>query len=191
MVCGTGTGSAATSRMAGWRWTRTRSSARSGRWPPRAGRHFLPAATSWRHNAAVHHLQAYWVRISHPAHADCGQVVHARQRITCDGEDYLRIELPDGRHEQILQAWTEDPSHGGSAVPALLFSPSSLRALVQWVRQHGRAPSAETGHGTASDDNLEMPTRGGPRCDDAALGRAAAPARDVQPRRRMRRGDAS
>ena len=153
--------------------------------------HFLPPETSWRHNAAVHHLQAYWVRINCPAHADCGQVVRARQRIICDGEHYLKIELPDGRQEQILQAWTEDPSHGGSAVPALLFSPSSLRALVQWVRQHGRAPSAETGHGTASDDNLEMPTRGGPRCDDAALGRAAAPAHDVQPRRRMRRGDAS
>ena len=147
--------------------------------------------TSWRHNAAVYQLQAYWVRISCPAHADCGQVVRARQRIICDGEHYLKIELPDGRQEQILQAWTEDPSHGGSAVPALLFSPSSLRALVQWVRQHGRAPSAETGHGTASDDNLEMPTRGGPRCDDAALGRVAAAARDVQPRRRMRRGDAS
>jgi hypothetical protein len=147
--------------------------------------------TSWRHNAAVHHLQAYWVRISHPAHADCGQVVHARQRIRCDGEDYLRIELPDGRQEQILQAWTEDPSHGGSAVPALLFSPSSLRALVQWVRQHGRAPSAETGHGTASDDNLEMPTCGSPRCNDTALGRAAAPARNARPRRRRQRGDAS
>ena len=146
--------------------------------------------TRWRHNAAVQHLQAYWVRINCPAHADCGQVVRARQRIICGDEICLRIELPDGRQEQILQAWTEDPSSGGSAVPALLFSPSSLRALVQWVRQHGRAPSAETGHGTSSDDNLEMPTRGGPRCDDAALGRAAAPARDAQCRRRMRRGDA-
>jgi hypothetical protein len=118
-------------------------------------------------------------------------VVRARQRIVCDGEPYLRIELPDGRQEQILQAWTEDPSNGGSAVPALLFSPSSLRALVQWVRQHGRVPSAETGHGIASDDNLEMPAHGGPRRDDAALGRAAAPARDDQHRRRVRRDDPS
>jgi hypothetical protein len=153
--------------------------------------HFLPRATSWRHNAAVYHLQAHWVRISHPAHVDCGQVVRTRQRIVVDGEHYLKIELPDGRQEQILQAWTEDPSHGGSAVPALLFSPSSLRALVQWVRQHGRAPSAEIGHGTASDDNLEVPTRGSPHCDDAALGRAAAPACNAQPRRGTRRGDAS
>jgi hypothetical protein len=98
--------------------------------------------------------------------------------------------LPDGRQEQILQVWTEDPSHGGPAVPALLFSPSSLRALVQWVRQHGRAPSAETGHGTASDDNLEMPPRGCAHGDDAALGRVAAPARDAQLRRRRQRGDA-
>jgi hypothetical protein len=118
-------------------------------------------------------------------------VVRARQRIVYDGELYLRIELPDGRQEQILEAWTEDPSHGGSAVPALLFSPSSLRALVQWVRQHGRAPSGETGHGTAPDDNLERPAHGDPRRDGADLGRAAAPAGDAQPRRRMRRGGAS
>jgi hypothetical protein len=104
-----------------------------------------------------------------------------------DGEPYLKIALPDGRQEQILQAWTEDPCSGGSAMPALLFSPSSLRALVQWVRQHGRAPSAETGHGIALDDHLEPPARGGPRRDDPALGRAAASARDA--RRRTRRGD--
>jgi hypothetical protein len=151
--------------------------------------HCSPVPTSWRHSAAVHHLQAYWVRISHPGHADCGQVVRARQRIVCNGELYLKIELPDGRQEQILQTWTEDPSNGGSAVPALLFSPSSLRALVQWVRQHGRAPSAETGHGITLDDNLETPARGSPRRNDAALGRAAAPARDA--RRGTRRGTAS
>jgi transposase len=44
MVCGTGRGSAATSRMAGWRWTPTRWSGRSGRWPPRAARRSSPAA---------------------------------------------------------------------------------------------------------------------------------------------------
>ncbi len=42
-------------------------------------------------------------------------------------KDYLIIELPDGCHEQIAHAWTEDLIDGGSAVPALLFSPSSLR----------------------------------------------------------------
>jgi hypothetical protein len=115
-------------------------------------------------------------------------VVRARQRIVCGGELYLGIELPDGHQEQILQAWTEDPSNGGSAVPALMFSPSGLRALVQWVRQHGRAPSAETGHGIAPDDDLETPARGSPRRNDTALGRAAAPARDA--RRGTRRGDA-
>lgn len=118
-------------------------------------------------------------------------MVRARQRIICDDEHYLKIELPDGRLEQILQAWTEDPSHGGSAVPALLFSPSSLRALVQWMRQHGRAPPAETGHGTALDDDLETPTCGSPHCGDADLDRVAAPARDVRPRRGVRRGDGS
>ena len=116
-------------------------------------------------------------------------MVRARQHIVCGGELYLRIELPDGRQDQILQAWTEDPSNGGSAVPALFFSPSSLRALVQWVRQHGRAPSAETGRGTAPDDNLEMPARGSAHRDDAALGRAPAPARDA--RRGARWGNAS
>jgi hypothetical protein len=135
---------------------------------------------SWQHNAAVHSLQAHWVRIIHPSHADCGQVVRARSRILRDGELYLRIELPDGRQEQILQAWTEDPSNGGPAVPALLFSPSSLRALVQWVRQHGCAPSTETGHGVTVDDHLEAPARGDPYRDDAALGRTAASARNAR-----------
>jgi hypothetical protein len=104
-------------------------------------------------------------------------------------ELYLTVELPNGRQELILQAWTEDPSDGGSAVPALLFSPSSLRALVQWVRQHGRAPSAETGHDIALDEDLEAPARGGPRRDDAGLGRTAGPARDA--RRGPRRGRGS
>ncbi len=113
-------------------------------------------------------------------------MVRARLRIVRDGESYLRIELPDGRLEQILQAWTEDPSTGGPAVPALLFSPSSLRALVQWVRQHGRAPSTETGHGVTLDDHLEAPACGDPYRDDAALGRTAASARDA--RRTTRRG---
>ncbi|CAA9520665.1 MAG: hypothetical protein AVDCRST_MAG31-1557 [uncultured Sphingomonas sp.] len=116
-------------------------------------------------------------------------MVRARRRMVRGDELYLMVELPNGLQERILQAWTEDPSDGGSAVPALLFSPSSLRALVQWVRQHGRAPSAETGHDVALDEDLETPARGSPRRDDAALGRAAAPARDA--RRGTRRGGAS
>jgi hypothetical protein len=114
-------------------------------------------------------------------------VVRARQRIVRDGEPRLVIELPNGRQERILESWTEDPSDGGPAVPALLFSPSSLRALVQWMRQHGRAPSAENGHGIPHDDHLETPARGGPRGDDTDLGRTAAAARAA--RRRPRRED--
>jgi hypothetical protein len=114
-------------------------------------------------------------------------VVRARQRIVRGGEPRLVIELPNGRQERILESWTEDPSDGGPAVPALLFSPSSLRALVQWVRQHGRAPSAENGHGIPRDDHLETPARGGPRGDDTDLGRTAAAARAA--RRRPHRED--
>ena len=91
-----------------------------------------------------------------------------------DGKPYLSIELPGGRREQILRSWTEDLIDGGSAVPALLFSPSSLRALVRLVHEHGRAPSAETSHALSHDQDLETPASGNACRDDAALGRADA-----------------
>ena len=98
-----------------------------------------------------------------------GQVVRVARRSVRDGNPYLSVELPGGSREQILRAWTEDLIDGGSAVPALLFSPSSLRALVRLVREHGRAPSAETSHALTHDQDLEAPAAGNACRDDPAL----------------------
>ena len=113
-------------------------------------------------------------------------MVRAGQLVEHCGEAYLSIELPNGRRERIPQSWTEDLTDGGSAVPALLFSPSSLRALVRLIREHGRAPSAETNHAIPHDQDLgAIAVRGASR-DDAALDRADAPTRGA--RARTRRG---
>ncbi len=117
-------------------------------------------------------------------HPECGQVVHVVRQSVHNGKPCLSIELPDGRREQILRAWTEDLNDGGSAVPALLFSPSSLRALVRLVREHGRAPSAETSHALLHSQDLEAPAPGNACRDDAALGRADAPPDGARPDRR-------
>ena len=141
-------------------------------------------ATSGQHNAAGHHEQAEWVRISHAGHPARGQVVRARRRVVREDCPYLIVELPDGRRERMPNSWTEDLIDGGSAVTALLFSPSSLRALVRWVREHGRSPSAETSHVISCDQDLEATACRGASCDDAALGRADAATSDARPRRR-------
>ena len=103
------------------------------------------------------------------------------RRSVRDGNPYLSVELPGGSREQILRAWTEDLIDGGSAVPALLFSPSSLRALVRLVREHGRAPSAETSHALLHDQDLEAPAAGNACRDDPALGGADAPPDGAKP----------
>src|SRR3954465_14521085 len=95
----------------------------------------LLVRTHGQHNAADQHRQADWVRISRGGHPERGQVVRVRRHGTeRGGETYLSVDLPDGRREQIQQSWTENLTDGGSVVPALLFSPSSLRALVRMVR---------------------------------------------------------
>lgn len=99
-----------------------------------------------------------------------------------DSAAYLRIELPNGGQERIPQSWTEDLIDGGPAVPVLLFSPSSLRALVRMVREHGRAPSAETSDAMLHHQDLDTPAGRGTSRDDADLGRADAPTRDKQAR---------
>ena len=157
------------------------------RWPLGGGHGCSRAATSRQHNTAAQHGQADWVRISHRGHPECGQVVRVGRCVTeHGGEAYLRVELPDGRRERIPQSWTEDLTDGGSAVPALMFSPSSLRALVRMVREHGRAPSAETNDAMPHHQDLDAPAGRGTSRDDPALGRADAPTRDT--RAQTRRG---
>ncbi len=143
-----------------------------------------PAPTSRQYNAADHREQTDWVRISHAGHPERGQVVRAKRRVVREGCPYLIVELPDDRRERMPSSWTEDLIDGGSAVPALLFSPSSLRALVRWVREHGRSPSAETSHVISCDQDLEATACRGASCDDAALGRADAATSDARPRGR-------
>lgn len=145
-------------------------------------------ATSWQHNTAGHRKQADWVRISHFGHPERGQVVRARRRVVREGCTYLIVELPDGRRERIPHSWTEDLIDGGSAVPALLFSPSSLRALVRLVREHGKPPSAETRHVISRDQDLEATACRDASCDDAALGRADAATSNARPRARRGAG---
>jgi hypothetical protein len=140
---------------------------------------YAPVPTSWQHNAAHHHDQADWIRISAIRHAAWGQVCRVSRRFTRHGEAYLLVELPDGQQERIPQSWTEDLNNGGSAMPALLFSPSSLRALVRLVRQHGRAPAAENGHVPHTPD-LEPATCGDADRNGQTLGRIAAPTHDTR-----------
>lgn len=120
-------------------------------------------------------------------HPDCGQVVRVDRKARKRGDEtYLRIELPDGRRERIAQSWTENLTSGGSAVPTLLFSPGSLRALVRMVREHGGAPSAETNNAMPYHQDLDAPAGRDTSGDDPALGRTDAPTRGT--RARTRRG---
>ena len=105
-----------------------------------------------------------------------------------EGCTYLTVELPDGRRERMPHSWTEDLTDGGSAVPALLFSPSSLRALVRLVREHGKPPSAETRHVTSCDQDLEATACRNASRNDAALGRADAATSDARPEARRGAG---
>ena len=59
--------------------------------------------------------------------------------MTRDGAVILVVKLPDGRSERVPLSWTETAADGPT-MPALLFSPSSLRALVRLVREHGIPP---------------------------------------------------
>ena len=133
-----------------------------------------PARTCWRHNAAVHGRQADWARISHRGHADLGQVVRVVRRMTRDGAVILVVKLPDGRSERVPLSWTET-APDGPTMPALLFSPSSLRALVRLVREHGIPPSAETDHGGRGIPDLEAPARRRSRRGGGAVGGTPAP----------------
>ena len=144
------------------------------RWPWGARMPCSPAATCWRHNAAVHGRQADWVRISHRGHADLGQVVRVVRRMTRDGAVTLVVKLPDGRSERVPLSWTET-APDGPTMPVLLFSPSSLRALVRLVREHGIPPSAETDHGGRGIPDLEAPARRRSRRGGGAVGGTPAP----------------
>jgi len=78
--------------------------------------------------------------------------------MTRDGAVILVVKLPDGRSERVPLSWTEI-APDGPTIPVLLFSPSSLRALVRLVREHGIPPSAETDHGGRGIPDLEAPAR--------------------------------
>jgi hypothetical protein len=130
--------------------------------------------TCWQHNAAVHGSQADWARISHRSHPELGQVVRVVRRMTRDGAVILVVKLPDGRSERVPASWTEATTDGPT-MPDLLFSPSSLRALVRLVREHGIPPSAETDHGGRDIRDLEAPAHRRSRRDGRAVGGTPAP----------------
>ena len=59
--------------------------------------------------------------------------------MTRGGAAFLLVELPDGRSERIPLSWTEATTDG-APMPALLLSPSSLRALVYMDEIFGYFP---------------------------------------------------
>jgi len=115
------------------------------------------------------------VRIVASHHRLVGRIVRLIRSVAREDGPWAFVELPDGRREHIPLTWTDLSTNGGTAMPALLLSPGSLRALVQLVRSLGMPSREETDHGD-DPDHLGHPADRGARPHGGAVGRPAVPA---------------
>jgi hypothetical protein len=130
---------------------------------------------SRQRDAARSDGQTDWVRIVASHHPLVGRIVRLIRSVAREDGPWAFVELPDGRREHIPLTWTDLSTNGGTAMPALLLSPGSLRALVQLVRSLGMPSREETDHGD-DPDHLGHPADRGARPHGGAVGRPAAPA---------------
>jgi hypothetical protein len=128
-----------------------------------------------QHDAAYYDGQCDWVRIVMWHHPLVRQIVRRIRSVEREDGTRVFVELPDGRREHIPLTWTDLSTNGGTAMPALLFSPGSLRALVQLVRSLGMPLCAETDYGN-DPNHLGYPTDRGAQSYGRVVGRPAVPA---------------
>src|SRR3954464_9777313 len=142
-----------------------------------------------------HPRQIERVRVTAGHHPLFGQSVAVVRRKRHKGEPHVVIESPNGERQLLRARYTQPTSAGPSAaVPSLMFSPGSLRALAGLVAtlRDAPAPVPEARHATDPEPipraALErLPARDaaerGPAVDRAAA--AAAPG-DAGAKRRAR-----
>jgi hypothetical protein len=120
--------------------------------------------------------QNEWVRVTARHHPLLGRVARVvRRRRRDDGVD-LVVEATGGQRQLIPLAWTGAAHVEDPAMPALRFTPGSLRALIRLTQAYRTSMLAEARHASRPDpDAVEHPAAGGAESNDCAVGRADPP----------------
>lgn len=90
-----------------------------------------------------------------------------------DGTD-LVVEGDDRQRRMIPLTWTDAARVEEPAMPALRFTPGSLRALVRLVDAARTPPSAEARHANPDSDVVAPSAARGPEAHGGVVGRSAA-----------------
>jgi hypothetical protein len=136
---------------------------------------FSPSWHSDQHTTDRHPPQRQFIQVTALHHPLQGQAFPLIRTLTKQGETYLVIQLPSGATQQVPERWTDQCPALPSPQVAPLFSVTSLRSLLDIVKQLQDRPDHEEVIDGSSPTHVAHVFSRSPARPDRAAGRATAP----------------
>ena len=121
-----------------------------------------------------HDPQRQFIQVTAPHHALQGQVFPLIRTLTKQGETYLVIQLPSGATQQVPERWTDQCPTLPSPQVAPLFSMTSVRSLLDILKQLQDRPDHEEVIDGSSPTHVAHIFSSSPARPDRTTGRTAA-----------------